>query len=95
MPGCHDVHRLRAVEHQAQAGVAQALEVDAAQAGPLAQAVELIRVLLMPHRLAVLADRDQPFVAPPDAQCHRLALLCCLERPQRGDQIGGHRQIAP
>ena len=59
MPGRDDVHWHAAGQHKADAGIAEALEVDAAQAGVLMQALEFVGVPLMADGGAVLAYRDQ------------------------------------
>src|SRR3977135_4491447 len=57
VPGRDDVHWHAAGQHQADAGITEALEVDAAQAGLLTQALELVGVPLMADGGAVLAYR--------------------------------------
>jgi hypothetical protein len=64
VPGRDDVHWHAAGQHKADAGIAQALEVDAAQAGALTQALELVGVALMADGGAVLAYRDQTVIGP-------------------------------
>ena len=47
VPGRDDVHSHAAGQHKANAVIAEALEVDAAQAGLLTQALEFVGVPLM------------------------------------------------
>jgi hypothetical protein len=48
MPGGHDVRRVTLVEHQADAGIPQAVQANTAQTGPSTQPLEFIGVGLRP-----------------------------------------------
>ena len=62
-------------KHKADAGITEALEVDAAQAGLLTQALEFVGVPLMADGGAVLAYRDQTVIGPARAESLLLRLV--------------------
>jgi len=75
VPGRDDVHWHAAGQHKADAGITEALEVDAAQAGLLTQALELVGVPLMADGGAVRACRDQTVIGPARAESLWLRLV--------------------
>jgi len=81
VPGRDDVHWHAAGQHKADAGITEALEVDAAQAGVLTQALEFVGVPLMADGGAVLAYRDQTVIGPARAESLCFGLLAISRKP--------------
>ena len=81
VPGRDDVHWHAAGQHKADAGITEALEVDAAQAGLLTQALEFVGVPLMADGGAVLAYRDQTVIGPARAESLCFGLLAISRKP--------------
>src|SRR5882762_8963459 len=94
VPGRDDVHWHAAGQHKADAGITEALEVDAAQAGVLTQALEFVGVPLMADGGAVLAYRDQTVIGParPEGLC--FGLLAGLESVQRAGEFSWQWEVA-
>ena len=80
VPGRDDVHWHAAGQHKADAGITEALEVDAAQAGALTQALELVGVPLMADGGAVLAYRDQTVIGRNYVTADRANYRDCMFR---------------
>jgi hypothetical protein len=94
VPGRDDLQWHAAGQHKADAGIAEALEVDAAQAGVLTQALEFVGVPLMADGGAVLAYRDQTVIGPARAESLCFGLLAGLELIQCAGQLCGQWEVA-
>src|SRR5882762_5498527 len=96
VPGRDDVHWHAAGQHKADAGITEALEVDAAQAGLLTQALEFVGVPLMADGGAVLACRDQTEVAAASPRLrHALIGFLADSDPTAANQQGVSVQRRP